>query len=99
LVGGVLSISIIILLLVAFYNKVIDTFAKVVISSSLSVISADDPTPFTVSTMAGQPFMFGVEIWHQNLNSQTARYFDVRMVHAELHTGTYYDNNTVSIAM
>jgi hypothetical protein len=37
--------------LVTFYNKVIDTFEKVIISSSLSSINADDPISYTISTM------------------------------------------------
>lgn len=60
LFGGFLSFSIILALLVTFYNKVIDTFEKVLISSSLSAINADDPTPYNISTMPGKPFMFGV---------------------------------------
>jgi hypothetical protein len=84
--GGVLSISIIILLLVTFYNKVIDTFDKVIINSSLSATSADDPTPYTVSTMPGKSFMFGVEIWHFDLNANP-RYFDVNFLYGHLATG------------
>ena len=60
LFGGFLSFSIIILLLVTFYSKVLDTFDKVIISSSLSAISADDPTAYNISTMPGKSFMFGV---------------------------------------
>ena len=59
LFGGIMSISIILLLLIAFYNKVIDTFGKIIITSSTSAISADDPVPYNISTMPGQPFMFG----------------------------------------
>ena len=50
---------IILLLLVAFYNKVIDTFGKIIISSAASSLSADDPKPYNISTMPGYPFMFG----------------------------------------
>ena len=59
-----MSITIILLLLVTFYNKVIDTFGKIIISSSTSALSADDPVPYTISTMPGMPFMFGAELWH-----------------------------------
>ena len=60
LFGGFLSLSIILLLLVTFYNKVIDTFDKVIISSSVSAINANDPILYTISTMSGKPFMLGV---------------------------------------
>lgn len=84
--GGVISLSIIILLLVTFYNKVIDTFQKVIISSSYSSVNANDPTSYTISTMPGMPFMLGVEIWHHNLNANP-RYFDVVLTNVFYNVG------------
>ena len=71
LFGGIMSIAIIILLLVTFYNKVIDTFGKIIITSGDSAISADDPVPYTISTIPGKPFMFGAELWHHDIASTT----------------------------
>jgi hypothetical protein len=88
-----------VLLMVTFYNKVIYTFEKVIISSQVSLISADDPIPYTVSTIAGKQFMFGVEIWHHNLNSNVSRFFDVNLVHATYRTGEYDLNETVTIPL
>ena len=96
LFGGVLSVSIILLLLVTFYNKVFDTFKKVIIQSSVSATSYDDPRAYTISTRPGQPFMFGVEIWHFDLNANP-RYFDVNLIHGYLNTGEYNDNLTEEI--
>ena len=75
--GGLLSITIIIILLTTFYSKVLNTFQKVIITSSLSVVNANDPVPYTVSTMPGHKFMFGVELWHHNLNDPNKRFFNV----------------------
>lgn len=96
--GGILSVSIILLLLVTFYNKVFDTFKKVIINSSVSATSYDDPRPYTISTMPGKPFMFGVEVWHHDLNSNP-RYFDVNLLHAYLDTGEHNNNYTVDIPL
>jgi hypothetical protein len=79
LLGGFLSITMMLVLIAAFYNKIIDTFDKVIIFSSSSTDNADDPLPFTISTIDSGKFMFGVEVWHHNLN-EGSRYFDVELV-------------------
>ena len=43
LVGGITSITIIIVLLATFYNKIIDTLDKIVINSAFDSIHYDDP--------------------------------------------------------
>ena len=98
LFGGILSLSIILLLLATFYNKVLNTFQKVIINSSLSATSADDPTPYTISTKPGKQFMFGVEIWHHDL-SANPRYFDINFLHAQLDSGEYNNQNSVAIPL
>lgn len=60
LLGGFLSIALMLVLVVAFYNKIIDTLDKVLISSSTTSTNADDPLPYTISTINKGPFMFGV---------------------------------------
>ncbi len=98
LFGGVLSLSIIILLLVTFYRKVIATFEKVIISSSFSSTNADDPVSYNISTMPGMPFMFGVEIWHHNLNVYP-RYFDVVATNVFYDTGEPNDNFSIPVTL
>lgn len=51
--GGILSIGIMILLLITFYGKVIDTLNKIIITSRTSITSADDPLPYNISTKPG----------------------------------------------
>jgi hypothetical protein len=68
LLGGFISITMMLILIAAFYNKIIDTFDKVIIYSSSSNENADDPLPYTMSTFNSARFMFGVEVWHHNLN-------------------------------
>ncbi len=63
-----------------------DTLDKVIIKSVSNNINAADPTPFTISTFDKDKFMFGVEIWHHDLNTGD-RYFDVVMTSAEFDTG------------
>lgn len=60
ILGGILSISVMVLLLAAFYNKIIDTLDKVLITSSSSINNVNDPTSFNISTRDNSPFMFGV---------------------------------------
>ena len=97
--GGILSILIIFALLLTFSSKVINTFEKAIITSTVSSINSDDPTSYLVSNLPGQPFMFGVEIWHQNLNRNDFRFFNVRMKHAYLETGTHNLNRTVHVPL
>ena len=47
--------------------------------------------------MPGKSFMFGVEIWHYDLNSNP-RYFDVNMVHGHLDTG-HHTNSSLNIPL
>lgn len=80
--GGILSISVMVLLLSAFYNRIIDTLDKVLITSASSSSNANDPLPFNITTLDKGNFMFGVEVWHHNLN-EGSRYFDVVLTNIE----------------
>lgn len=80
LIGGLISISIMVLLIASFSNKIIDTLNKMVISSTSSTINIDDPQSFSFSTSEDSPFMLGIEVWGHNLNDKTKRYFDVKAI-------------------
>ena len=60
LFGGVLSLIIIIALIATFYNKLIDTLDKVIITSVSNNLNAADPDPYDISTFSDDHFMFGV---------------------------------------
>ena len=47
-----------------------------VINSTNDASNADDPEMFLMNTYPLSPFMFGVEIWHHDLNTGP-RYFDM----------------------
>lgn len=64
----------------------IDTMNKVLITSNAYNVNSADPTPYTISTFPQSKFMFGVEVWHHDLNTGL-RYFDVQMVNVELDSG------------
>jgi hypothetical protein len=76
MLGGIFSLAIMVLLITAFSNRIIDTFNKVIIMSSLSTSNANDPLPFTLNTTGKGPFMFAVEVLNFDLNGEE-RYFDV----------------------
>ncbi len=78
-----MSLVIIIALIIVFYSKLIDTVSKVIITSYSNTLNTIDPTPYTVSTHIEGKFMFGVEIWHHDLNTGP-RYFDIQMVNVFL---------------
>lgn len=83
LLGGILSISVMIVLVAAFYNKIIDTLDKVLITSSSSTTNSNDPLAYNITTIDKGNFMVGVEVWHYNLN-EGSRYFDIEL------TNDYY---------
>lgn len=93
------SISIIVLLLATFSNKVFSTFSKVIISSTTSITNADDPLPYNISTDVGEPFMMGVEIWELDLNNQNKRYFDVRLEQVVYDSGFYNANASTIVPL
>jgi len=61
----------------------INTVSKVLITSTSYSANSADPTPYTISTFPEGDFMFGVEIWHHDLNADV-RYFDIQMINVEL---------------
>jgi hypothetical protein len=61
---------------IGFANMIIDTINLTSITTSLQMIKETDPTPTTLSSANNSNFMFGIEVWRQNLSAST-RYFDV----------------------
>lgn len=76
LLGGIISIALMIALLSLFYNRIIDTLDKTIITSTSSIKNAADPTPFYLSTFDNSTFMVGVEVDDYDLNGPT-RAFDI----------------------
>jgi hypothetical protein len=76
LLGGVVSVSVMLVLLATFYNRIIGTFDKVIITSSTSNGNAYDPLALNLSTVGSGSFMLGAEVLGHNLN-EGSRYFDV----------------------
>lgn len=59
LLGGIISLSLMVLLAAAFWNKIVATFDKQIITASTTVNNADDPLPFNLETLPAGPFMLG----------------------------------------
>ena len=76
--GGLISLSLMIVLAAAFSNKIIGTLDKLIITSTATTSNADDPTSFNITTIGTGPFMLGVEVLGHDLNSNT-RSFDVEL--------------------
>lgn len=76
ILGGIISISLMILLAAAFSNKIIGTLDKLIITSTVTINNSYEPASFNLTTLDSGPFMFGVEVYGQNLNSNP-RSFDV----------------------
>lgn len=65
---------------------IIDTINLTSITTSVQMIKEADPTPTTLSSANHSNFMFGIEIWRQNL-SASIRYFDVQAILFTEHVG------------
>ena len=78
IVGGISSMTLIVLLVTLFNNKIVGTFNKTIISSSTLTSHTNNPLPFNFTT-ADRTFMLGVELWDVDLTSGP-RYFDVKLV-------------------
>lgn len=55
---------------------IMDTLNLSTITYTQNVQKRVNPTPTTITADPSQKFMFGIEIWRQNL-SESVRYFDV----------------------
>jgi hypothetical protein len=86
-----ISLSVMLLLLVTFYNRIIGTFNKVIISSSASDSNAYDPSVLNLTTVGKGSFMLGTEVFDHNLNVGS-RYFDVVMTSYEQSFGVLTDS-------
>lgn len=55
---------------------ILDTLTLSTISYTQNVATRTDPSPLTLTAAPDNNFMFGIEVWQQNLSSPV-RYFDV----------------------
>jgi hypothetical protein len=60
ILGGIVSIALMVALIAAFSNRIIDTLDKVIITSTNTLSNANDPIPISISTIDAGPFMIGV---------------------------------------
>lgn len=84
-------------LTITFSNKLVATLNMMSISSSISNQNADDPLEYSLSTTGDdrREFMFGVEIWHFNLNDGPTRYFDIVLENKDFASGDPTDQTVV----
>ena len=82
--GGIITISIIILVTIGFASMITDTLNKTAISSSLNVQKSNDPTFYNLIADSDHNFMFGISIQPMDLSftvnlATGPRYFDVTL--------------------
>ena len=89
-----MSIFLMVALMAVFSNKVFDTLNMMSIVSSSSSSNADDPTTLSFDSKGTdrRNFMFGVEIWHHNLN-EGDRYFDINLFEMHYSSGEANDES------
>jgi hypothetical protein len=89
-----MSIFLMVALMGVFSNKVFDTLNMMSIVSSSSSSNADDPTTLSFDSKGTdrRNFMFGVEIWHHNLNVGD-RYFDINFFEMHYSSGEATDES------
>lgn len=80
--GGLITISIVIVVIAGFFNMISETINRTAISYTLNAKAAGDPTPFTLTANNENKFMFGLQIQSMDLTffynlSQANRYFDL----------------------
>lgn len=95
IVGGISSMTLIVLLVTLFYNKIIGTFNKDIISSSSLASHANNPLPFNFTT-ADRTFMLGVELWNVDLTSGP-RYFDISLDNSLYRFGAYNSSSSYAL--
>ena len=86
--GGLVSIGVIVVIIVGFANMIMETIHKTAITTSSKTMKNIDPNLTTLITSPEHNFMFGVEIWHHDLNGPK-RYFDVAATATTELAGTY----------
>jgi hypothetical protein len=75
LIGGFVSLGLMITMIVLFSNRIIDTLNKTIISSYSFKSNAYDPPGLNITTIGNGPFMLGLEIANLDLTSGP-RYFN-----------------------
>ena len=80
--GGIISLSIILMITLGFATMIIDTLNKTSINSTLNVKKSNNPSFYNIKADAKNMFMFGVKIQSINLAltlnlGSGPRYFDI----------------------
>ena len=80
--GGIITISIIILVTVGFASMISDTFNRTAITASLNIAKSNDPTFFDLKANKQNMFMFGFKLQSMDLShifnlASGTRYFDI----------------------
>jgi hypothetical protein len=77
--GGLVSLALIVVILILFSNKGIQTLDRSTISSSISTKFEVNPSPIKVITSPKGGFMFAVGLFNINLNDPTVTYFNITL--------------------
>lgn len=90
--GGIITISIIVMVMIGFASMIIDTLKRTAITSSLNVQKSSDPTYYELKTDPEKMFMFGVVLQPLHISfivdiANGPRYFDISMYLTHMKAG------------
>lgn len=69
LLGGCVSIILVILFFIIFFNMTLNTFKKELINSDSSITYDEDPSPLIIKADPNRSFMFAIGVSGINLNA------------------------------
>lgn len=77
--GGLVSLVLIIIILILFSNKGIQTLNKTDITSTVSTLIETDPSPIRFTASPNGGFMFSVALFGKNLSDPDVTYFKISL--------------------
>ena len=80
--GGILSMTVVFVVIAGFFNMICETINRTAIESNLNVVTSSSPSAFNLTTSPANMFMFAVQIQSQDVQFNydiggDRRYFDL----------------------
>lgn len=77
--GGAVSIAILVIFIILFYNLGMQTVNQQIINGSVNYKIDTEPVPLSINFKKGADFMFGIGIMGLDLNDPNIKYFDISL--------------------
>lgn len=100
--GGVITLSIVVMVTVGFASMIVDTLNRTAITSSLNIQKSNDPTYYDLKADPNSMSMFGVMMQPIDVEfivdiANGPRYFDISMILYHLKDGAIYNATDVPL--